>query len=305
MKNIDRAFVLGGSGYIGKYLVAALLEQQIAVTALINHTPLNISSDRLTQVYGSLADYTWSESAANADVIFHTARMSGKSKKSRRRAAQLNRRANDRLAEWLASLDSPPLLVYVSGTLVYGSQGTTPVDENATPNPISFQREYFMAEKPILQALTRGRLPVIIARPSWVYGPGSWLRAFYLHPVIKKNIVPLYGNGNNLMSFIHVKDVAGKLIHLSRYGAAGNIYNLYSHPAIPQHAFTGILSRLTSAPVKKKPFWWIRLRHDSALAEAFTFSLNVKTLHPEIEKNYTLRYPDFEQGLEEVVKGEL
>ena len=302
MKTIKNAFVLGGSGYIGQYLVNNLLRNRIAVTTLVHRTPPAAASPLLTSVPCSLTDYDWSTLPAATDVIFHAARFAGKDRKSRLRAAQKNRHANQQLVAYLKTLDAPPLLVFVSGTLVYGSHGTTLVDEHTAPNPISFQREYFIAEKPILQALESKEIPVIIARPSWVYGPGSWLKAFFLQPAKSKNHVPQYGKGTNLMAFIHVQDVDGMLLHLSQEGKPGNIYNLSTQPAIAQKEFSELLSRITDAPVRKKPVWWLHLRYEKALVEAFTFSLNLTTKYPAAFQSYTPRYPDLKEGLKEVVQ---
>ncbi len=303
MKKINKAFVLGASGYVGQYLCAQLLEKGIETAALVNNTPLR--DGRIKQFSGGLQDFAWAQLESDLpDVIFHTARFSGSNRKSRQAAAAENRKANERLLSWLLSLSSPPLLVFVSGTLVYGSHGTQAVDETYPPNPISFQREYFEAEKPILQAIEENNLPVMITRPSWIYGPGSWLRAFYLHPARAKGRVPLYGKGNNLMTFIHVKDVAGLMPHLATNGSPGNVYNLGFQPALAQEDFVRMLAKLSDKKIKRKPLWWMKLRHDKAIAEAFSFSLDVRTKHPEVIESYQPYYTDFESGIREVLREE-
>ncbi len=303
MKKIIEAFVLGASGYVGQYLCAQLLDKGIKTSALVNNTPLQDS--RIREFSGGLQDFDWSRLESDLpDVIFHTARLSGKNRKSRQKAAAENRLANERLLSWLQSLPTPPLLVFVSGTLVYGSHGTEAVDESYPPNPISFQREYFEAEKPVLKALKNSRLPIITTRPSWIYGTGSWLRAFYLHPAKAKGRIPLYGKGNNLMTFIHVKDVAGLMLHLALHGRPGDVYNLGLQPALTQEDFVRMLAKLSGKEVKRKPFWWMKLRHEKAIAEAFSFSLDVRTKHPELIEGYQPYCPHLEAGLKEVLKEE-
>jgi len=303
MKTINKAFVLGASGYVGHYLSQELLDKHIETTALINRTPLE--NTNIIQLRGSLTDFDWTRLEANLpDVIFHTARLSGTNAKNRKEAAAKNSRANEQLIKWLESQKNPPLLVFVSGTLVYGSQNKSRVDESWPANPISFQREYFEAEKPILRAMNDQKLPVIIVRPSWIYGPGSWLKAFYLNPSKNKNSIPVYGTGDNLMTFIHVKDVVGLILHVSKNGMPGTIYNLGLQPAITQRNFVQLLCSLTGKKPRQKPLWWIRLRHDKAIAEAFSFSLDVRTKHPEVFRSYTPYFPDLEEGLRKVLEQE-
>jgi len=303
MNTINKAFILGASGYIGQYLCTRLLERGIETSALVNNTPLK--ENRITRFSGGLQNFDWTQLESRPpNVIFHSARLSGKNQKSRQKAAAENRQGNERLLSWLKSLSSPPIFVFVSGTLVYGSQGSNPVDESYPPSPISFQREYFEAEKPVLQAMKDSGLPIIIARPSWIYGPGSWLRAFYLNPAKSYGVIPLYGKGNNLMTFIHVKDMAGLMLHLAINGKPGNIYNIGMQPALKQKEFVGILAKLSQKNVKRKSLLRLKLRNNKALAEAFSFSLDVRSRHQEMIDAYQPFFPDLEAGLRHVLQDE-
>lgn len=297
-----KALVLGGSGFLGRFLIDELFTKDYEITALAHSKAIEESDKNINVFRASLEDFNWNALKKNLpDVIFHAARMSGKNKRARLKAARKNAEANERLLNWLKSLKNPPLLVYVSGTLVYGSHGRKPVDENTSPAPISFQREYFVAEKPILRTMLKNELPIMIMRPAWILGPGSWFRAFYLNYMREKNRVPVYGNGKNLMSFIHAADVAGKMIHASEKGQAGTIYNLFNGAAISQQKFAEMLSDYSGMEIKKVPEWWLKLRYDKALAEAFTFSLNVGTIHQTLWNDYQPHHPDMGKWLQEQI----
>jgi hypothetical protein len=102
MKKINKAFVLGGSGYVGQYLVEELAKDNIENTCLINKTPIKTKSENITQIQSSLADFDWHQLDGNIpDVIFNTARMSGKDKKSRLEAGRINATANQKMLEWM------------------------------------------------------------------------------------------------------------------------------------------------------------------------------------------------------------
>lgn len=301
--NINKAFVLGGSGYVGQYLLKELTADEVQLKCLINKSPLAIKANNIETIRYSLFDFDWKQLEKDLpDVIFHTARMPGRSKKSRLEAALKNAVANQKLINWLKTLDNPPLLVFVSGTLVYGSHGNKKTDETFPLNPTSFQKEYFLAEEPVLKVLNEKQIPVIIVRPCWIYGPGSWLKAFYLNPIWQKNVVPVYGKGDNLMSFIHVKDCAGQIKYFAKNGKSGHVYNVFTHPAITQKKFVEILSVHFKVPIKQKPLWWLQFRFEKAVREAFAFSLDVNTIHQDIFRNYKPYYRDFEEGLKNVLK---
>lgn len=302
MKKLRNVFLTGASGYLGQYLADELVKSQKTVIALTHKNPLREELAGLKQLKGSLSHFDWSNLEANLpEVIFHTARMAGKNRQQRKIAALQNCKANEKLLQWLGSLPRPPLLVFVSGTLVYGSHGESLVDESVHPNPISFQREYFEAEKPILEKMYSGKLPIVIVRPPWIYGPGSWLKAFYLNPSQKAGYVPVYGKGGNLMNFVHVRDVAGMIIHVAEKYPENGIYNITSDATLTQKEFGLKLAELTALKIRHKPLWWMRLRFDKAVAEAFSFSLNVTTEHKGLFADYRFYYPDFDEGLKEVL----
>lgn len=290
---MKKAFVTGGSGYLGEALLKELRERGIETTALVHRSPLSKGVAEVPIYNSTLAGFDWKKLEDDIpDVIFHAARMSGRDRKSRLAAAKENAYANKTLLKWLQQLDKPPLLVFVSGTLVYGSRGDKPADEDTPLSPISFQREYHLAEIPMMEAMREDSLPVVIARPAWIYGPGSWFDAFYHQPMLNNRKVPLYGNGENLMSFIHVEDAARMIVDIPKHAEPNSICNVFHGNPMKQSDFVILLSELSGLPVKKVPYWWLRIRFGKAIAEAFTFSLDVRTKHQwldDYETNWELR----------------
>ena len=301
-RKINKVFVLGGSGFIGKHLLEELNKDDLDIKCLVNQSPLSIESSKIQLIRSSLTQFDWKSLGSNVpDVIIHTARLSGRDKRERKEVACYNAVANQRMLDWLSALVSPPLLIFVSGTLVYGSKGDHKANENSHLNPISFQREYFEAEKPILEALRKRSIPVMIVRPCWVYGPGSWLQAFYLDTLEKKNKIPQYGYGNNYMPIVHVRDCAGMIKYLAYQGEAGNIYNLFSQNTLTQKEFISILAKLTQKEIGKKSLMGLKIRYGHAVYEAFASSLKLETIHPDIFTDYTYYYPGIEDGLKDIL----
>ncbi|MCF8304227.1 MAG: NAD(P)-dependent oxidoreductase [Bacteroidales bacterium] len=299
---IRKAFVLGASGYLGSHLVDELIKRGINTSVLVHKSPIKEQNQQVKAVRGSLDEFDWKRLENDLpDIIFHSARMSGNNKKTRSKQAIRNAESNQRLIKWLKTLATPPLLVYVSGTLVYGSHGNAQVDESVKPDPISFQREYFKAEKPILNSQNSGELPVVIVRPSWILGQGSWFKAFYLDYMKRKAKVPLYGKGENFMAFIHASDCAAMMVHAATYGTPGSILNLYSYPAITQHEFASIISMQTRLPIQKIPLSWLRFRFDKAVSEALSFNLKLSTNHQELWEKYQPYYPTIETCIGKVL----
>src|SRR5688500_12685610 len=64
-------------------------------------------------------------------------------------------------------------VVYCSSVGVFGELAHLPADESTPCNPTNIYEQTKLAAEQAVQSFTREfGLPVIIARPAWVYGPG-------------------------------------------------------------------------------------------------------------------------------------
>src|SRR5207302_1828828 len=148
---IRHALVLGGSGFLGAPLVRRLSAAGVRTTCLLHRTPPPVATAGVLR--GSLDRFPWRTLEADPpDVIFHLARIAGRGGIRGAMTRVRNRVANERLLLALASWARPPLLVYVGGTLAYGSHGEEPVTERTPLAPTSFSRDYHIAEVPWLRA---------------------------------------------------------------------------------------------------------------------------------------------------------
>lgn len=301
-RKIKRVFVTGASGFIGSALIKYLSQLNMEVYCLIHNTVMEQKGENIKLIQGDIFDFNWMLlDEIKPDVIFHFARATGRSKSERKFAAQKNAAANQRLLSWLERLVNPPLLVFGSGTLVYGNRGNEWVNEGSVTDPISFQREYFKAEEPVLDHINAMSSPVIVVRPPWIYGNGSWFKWFYWQHMENKKSIPLYGKGLNQMSLIHIDDCAGMIFFAAKHGDPGTIYNITGHPPMSQLAFAGHIQELIKLPIQKYSAPILRLKLGKAAVEALTFSLKSNSSH-ELMLNYDLRYPELKSGLQSLVE---
>ncbi len=293
---LEKVLVLGATGFIGKYFVRHL-NSGTEISLLQHRKKL---CEKHYRIYsGSLQSFDWNQLEEIPQVIYHFARIPGRGIAGRYAAALQSRLANLRLINWIKTLSSPPLLVYCAGTLAFGSQNNLEVDETFPLSPTSFARQYAIGEQPLIDQLVKQQIPIQIMRPAWVYGDGSWFKSFYLHPIITRKKVPLYGNGNNWMSLIHVSDVCDMIRYLSTHGPIYDTYNLFSVKPLKQIELANLLRRITGYPVERIPLNTFK-SIDNALREAFTFSLKVTTRHHNLYNSYRFHHPTLESGLEQV-----
>lgn len=290
-RRIDHALVLGGSGFIGAPLVRTLCAVGVRTTVLVHRTP---PPGEARALRGTLERLPWAALRADPpDVVFHLARIPGRGPIRGPLTRVRNRVANELLVRALAEWERPPLVIYVGGTLAYGSQGDDDVREDRALAPTSYARDYHHAEVPWLRALRDRDVPVVVARPAWVLGPGSWFDAYYRRFIAEHHAVPLYGTGDNWMSIVHVEDCAGQLVNAARHALPASIVNVFGGAPIRQREFAERLARLTNLPIRE-----IALAdRERAMREAFEFSCRIGTVHGALHEAYRLVHHDLDAAL--------
>jgi nucleoside-diphosphate-sugar epimerase len=306
--NQKNIWVFGGTGFIGHSLVNDLAgDSSLRINLLVHkHIPYPYL-EKFNTVTGSLTsfDLSWLETYPPA-VIFHLARLAGGSPLRRRIAALRGEKANERLAGYLKNTKKPPVVIYVSGSLMYGNQADgESAGEDSPIDPVAFGRDYIRAERPWM-GIPAGSLPrVKIVRPGWIVGPGSWFRAFFWNHYLSTGRVPVYGDGHQLMSLIHVDDL-GKMISRVPECAPG-VLNLFSGNPLTQLEFSNILADLLGADKERIPLDQVARRWGKTEASAMGSSVPLTTRHPEIWTGFDFSYPAPEDMLKAAIlslKGE-
>jgi nucleoside-diphosphate-sugar epimerase len=293
--------VLGGSGFLGAPLVRRLCAAGVRTTCLLHRTPLPVAEAGV--VRGSVDRFPWRTLEEDPpDVIFHLARIAGRGGIRGAATRLRNRVANERLLLALATWARPPLVVYVGGTLAYGSHGEEPVTEQTPLAPTSFSRDYHQAELPWLRALRENDAPVIVVRPAWVLGPGAWFEAYYQRFLRAERAVPLYGPGDNWMSLVHVEDCAGLLEHTARRALPMSVVNVFAAPPLRQAELAERLARLAALPIRQVPLDDLERRFGRAVREAFDFSARVGTVHQALHDGYRVEHQDLDGDLSALLR---
>ncbi|HEY9603904.1 MAG TPA: hopanoid-associated sugar epimerase [Allocoleopsis sp.] len=256
-----RAFVTGGTGFIGANLVRLLLSQGYAVRALVRPTSTldNLHSLDVEIVKGDLNDPDLSQKMSGCQVLFHVAAHYSLWQADRDvlyRSNVLGTR-NVLAAARLAGIDRT---VYTSSVAAIGvgELGTT-VDETHQ-SPLEklvghYKKSKFLAEQEAKQAVEAGQ-DIVIVNPSTPIGPWD-IKPTPTGDIILRFLrrqMPAYLNTG--LNFIDVRDVArGHLLALER-GKTGDRYIL-GHKNLSLKTLLDRLSEITglSAPQQTVPAW--------------------------------------------------
>lgn len=174
-----RAFVTGGSGFIGRVLVRRLLEEGHSVGVLVRSeaSAAKVSALGAEPVRGELTDpTTWLNGVAGSDVMFHLAAETDINA-DRERHELVTVRGAQAAVDVARHAHVPRFVHCGSEAALLAGEPLVDVDETAPLRPDSeaaYCAVKAVAEKIVLDANTADFATVSI-RPRFVWGPGSIL----------------------------------------------------------------------------------------------------------------------------------
>jgi 2'-hydroxyisoflavone reductase len=241
------ALVIGGTGFIGRTLVADLLKCGHAVSILhrkaahdLGRRVKNIAADRndAQAVKAALAGkkfdlvfdnaYDW-ERGTTAGHVEAAARASG---------------------------DNLQRYVFLSSVAAYGDGLNHHEGDALAPDdaPELYVRNKAMSERALFRLHQRIGLPVVTLRPPFIYGPGrgnSYYReAFFWDRLRAGRRIILPGDGRRLMQFIYVKDLVRAMLRaVEEPAAVGHAFNIANPRPISQAEVVEAFAHACRKPV--------------------------------------------------------
>jgi len=213
-----KALVTGATGFIGSHLVEALLREGVEVRCLVRRkSNLRwIQGLNVDLVYGDCVDrYSLSDAVKGIDHVFHLA---GLTKAIREEDYfKVNGYGTENLIHaCLVNNSSIKKFIYLSSQAAAGpcfNGGKK--KESDTCCPVSpYGRSKRMGEEFLIEHFED--IPIIILRPSAVYGPRD--RDFYVFfKILKKGINPCIFNSQQYISLCYVEDIISALLLASNF----------------------------------------------------------------------------------------
>jgi nucleoside-diphosphate-sugar epimerase len=203
-----KAFVTGGTGFIGSHLTEELIRRGYYVKCFIRKTSNLqwLKNLNIELVQGDLfSDDVLQKALEDVDYVYHIAGVVAS--KTKEGYYQGNQAATRTLLD--ACIRANPSLkkfVHVSSLSAVGpSLDGKPVDETTPYHPITtYGKSKMAAEMECVQRF--GKLPITIVRPPAVYGPrdNGLLTVFH---AVKMGIMPQMGFSEKFASLVHVSDL--------------------------------------------------------------------------------------------------
>lgn len=204
-----KAFVTGGTGFIGSHVVDLLMENDHSVKLLSRkpEVPAPWKGKDIMVVPGDLRDADAVVGGMKGmDAVFHI----GEIRNTSSGKATLNIALVERM---VASLKPAGVkrLVFVSSLSVAGIPLAIPATEDTPASQVLRDQytEYKRKAEELIRQSPSG-VEHVILRPGVVYGPGSRYLGRLVDAIRRFGPLglPFIGQGTNLMPLIHVKDLA-------------------------------------------------------------------------------------------------
>ena len=254
-----KVLVTGGTGFVGSHLVELLLKRGYDVTCLVRDPGRLrwLSGLRVRIVTGDCSDPASLNAAVrNASIIYHVAGLT-KSYRAREYYAVNQQGTRNLLDACARQRDGIRKFVLVSSLAAAGpSQAGMPVTDSDEPHPVSdYGRSKLLAEQEAL--LFKDRFPVVILRPSAVYGPRD-TDVFELFKWAAKGLILDMRGGERYLNWCYVEDIAEALsLAGERNVPSGSIYFVAEDRVYSASDFHQALQRSggVRAKVIKVPIW--------------------------------------------------
>ena len=297
--------ITGGTGFIGQELCRALLADGHELT-LLSRDPL-----KTTHLFGGrvhcITKMDDLDPGTRFDVVINLAgeRILGPRWSTDRRRKLIESRVGitRSLVEWIAqSTNKPRLMISASAVGYYEVQpedDPTALGEDAPSRP-DFVSEICRQWENAAQPVSNYGVSLAVLRFGVVLGHKGALPVMRLPFLL--GLGGRLGNGRQVMSWVHIKDVLGSIAHIISNSTARSVdgtYNVIAPQAVTQGEFAKTLGRVLHRPaVLPMPAGVMRF----ILGEQATILLTGQRAYPaHLERDgYQFRFPQLESALRDL-----
>lgn len=229
---MNRIFVTGGNGFIGRHTVRELVARGLEVVAYDLVDPVE-RLDGVEYVHGTVMDkHVTAQKMAGCDAVLHLAAVLG----VKRATLELMNCLNVNILGTVSVLEAAvlarvPNVLVTSSSEVFGDFGDGPYDETTQFNPKSAYAVTKLAAEEYALAFSRDYgLGHRIVRYFNIYGVGQsaeFVMPIFANRVARGEKIQVYGDGSQVRAFCNIRDaVRGTVDALLHPDCTGETFNI-------------------------------------------------------------------------------
>jgi dihydroflavonol-4-reductase len=248
-----KAFVTGGTGFIGGHLVRRLVQRGDQVVALVRspHSAAALEAAGVTTVLGDVREReSMRAGMTGCDMVFHAAAWFKTGAKDWQTAEEINVTGTRNVLS-LAHELGVPRIVYTSTIAVFGdTHGALSSETSPAPGEpflTEYDRTKWRAHFEVALPLIQQGAPVIIVMPGAVIGPGDNSQMGVMMEWFYRGRFPLFPAPEMSVCFAHVDDIVEGHILAAECGKVGESYIL-TGPCMKMRQAVELWAEVTGRP---------------------------------------------------------
>ena len=252
--------VLGGTGFIGRYLVKALTEKGLGVRVVtrgLGSGNIALKGLPVELIQGDMASADFMDEALKGiDVVYHLAKAEGDNWDDYYKNDVL---VTKNIAE-RAVASGVKRFIYTGTIDSYYSADANEVINMDTPvDPQIESRNHYARSKATCEALLTGLskdkgLPLVIFRPGVVIGKGCPPAHWGVGMFQSETRMQFWGSGENKLPLVLVEDVASALVlGLDKVDIEGKTFLLVDEPFLSGKQYVDIVSDEIGTKIRSEP----------------------------------------------------
>ncbi len=239
-----RVVILGSSGFVGKELSRTLGNCDLDVLGIASKDLDLCSTDSVGRLKALLRD--------TDALVFASALTPDKGKDARTMMKNLL------MAEHVGNaLEQAPChhVVYISSDAVY-DEAANPVREAGLCDSGGLYGHMHRGREIIMKtALAKARTPLLILRPTALYGAGDTHRGYgpnrFLRTALQDKQIALFGNGDEKRDHLHIDDFT-RLIQACLMHRSEGLLNVASGTSVPFHEVASAVADIVGGDIEIK-----------------------------------------------------
>ncbi|MGD8426171.1 MAG: NAD(P)-dependent oxidoreductase [Balneolaceae bacterium] len=277
-----KAFVTGGTGFIGSHLVDTLINTDAysEIRCLIRNNEKWLKGKPFTRIRGNLDDLSVLKQAVkDVDVIFHLA---GRVKApTYEEFEHANVDSTENLLR-IAQKEGVAKIVVLSSLAAVGPSHNGPVDEENPMNPISMYGKSKKRMEQKINELANDSTSITVLRPPAVYGPRED-QIYSFFKMINKHICPIIGDGERpKISMIYVADVVQGILKAANQSTPG--VNTYFITGTEVYTWNQIRGTATKVLGKKAIPIYVKPKYVEKIAGTFEKAGSFFGIYPVLNR---------------------
>jgi len=250
MSDIKRILVIGGSGFIGSYLIKKLLEQKVEIINF-DKNPTSLSTPNLKTVIGDVRELEdFNKLPSSIDLVYILAAEHKDDITNHEIYYETNHMGMNNIIQYCAK-HSINNLIFYSSAAVYGNNFTNSSEEECNLNPENhYGKSKVLAELELNNWINQdSNRKLIVIRPSVVYGKGSKSNMNRMIDYISKGKFIMVGKGGNLKTVCYVENLVHFTIYIQSSLNVG--YEVYNYADSPHYNMDNLIKEISKV-VKKR-----------------------------------------------------